>query len=328
MALEEVPTTTSYSDPIYDRLETGWQRIRRRWPLAVAALVVLVTGALVFRSFSLSNPKAADALDLLHAMRQDPVERKRELRAFAEDPKRLPYYRARAWIEISQGAIEDGKVDEALAASEEAMKLAALSEDDELPLDARLSKAAALEDAAKHTEAESLYAEVAQQAGNLPTQRLLAQIGQARAMQAQGDKRLAESLTLLDQVLLTTGDGSEALLDSARMMYWLGKRKQDNAVDAAPVEPRKPPTPNAADLLMPPTPQPPTPAAPAVPQPVVPTPPTPGAPQPVTPGAPVPPQPGMAPMAPQPTVPGAPQPGASLPGAPVAPQPVVPTPGR
>src|SRR3954469_11394442 len=49
MAVTETGPSSSYSDPIYDRLDTVAQRLARRWALVVLVILGIVAGSLVAR---------------------------------------------------------------------------------------------------------------------------------------------------------------------------------------------------------------------------------------------------------------------------------------
>jgi hypothetical protein len=288
--------TTSYSDPIYDRLESVAQRITRRLGLLVLALVVIVVAAVITHGYTRNSPIAASANQFLTASNlraeaeqgRDPGKLESAVKAFAaitSDESVTPYYRARAYLELTQIELDRSALSEAKANIAKAREWSAKAANPDLDLVVGLSEAAVLLQSGEHAAAEKLYLGVERAAGSTyPDRQIAAVLGAAKAMELQG--RLEDAIAKLE-VLVNRSDATAAmLLNLAKNEYWALKRRQ-----AAPPAPAAP-APTAE-------------AAPAVP-------------------APAPAAPGAAPVAPAPAA-AAPQP---APAAPAAPAPAAaPAPG-
>src|SRR4051812_25624292 len=88
--------TTSYSDPIYDRLEMLSNRVRRaRW-LIIAAIVVAVFLGLGLRALLNNHPEAASAEAFIKAREEEGSERQQAaLKAIVDNAKITPFFRAK-----------------------------------------------------------------------------------------------------------------------------------------------------------------------------------------------------------------------------------------
>ncbi len=275
----EIPNpTTSYSDPIYDRLETVAQRIIRRLGLVILAMAVIVAVAVVSHQAMKNNPTAASAHEFLTAFTnkqeaeqaRNPVEKnagldaaQKELTAVATNEAITPYYRARAYVELTQIALNRSQLTEASAAVEQAKTFASKSENADLELAVGLSEAAVFLQKGEHAAAENLYRSVERAAGqNNPDRQMAAAIGAAKAMELQGN--LEGAIAILEGPINRVDKNASMLIELAKNTYWALKRKQATpapAVNSNP-QPETPiaPTPGATETA--PAPAPATPASP------------------------------------------------------------------
>lgn len=240
--------STSYSDPIYDRLEVVAQRIVKRLWLIVVALVAVIVIAVVTHASLRHTPIAASASQFLDAAtirmeadRGDPAARATKLTeaakafaAVAADEKVTPYYRARAYIELTQLDLDRSQLTEAKAAVEKAREFAAKAEDPDLELTVGLSEAAVLLQTNEHQTAETRYLSIERAAGQTyPDRQIAATLGAAQAMIAQ--KKTDEAIAKLETLINRTDTNASMLLALAKNQYWALKRAK--AAPAAPVAP-------------------------------------------------------------------------------------------
>lgn len=259
--------TTSYSDPIYDRLEALSHRVRRaRWAI-IAAIVAAVALGLGLRAYFNHRPEASSAVAFIKANDEaDAGKRSAALQALVGDEAATPFFRAKAALELCQEALTAGKPADAKGWAAKASAAAAQAQDDELSLAARLSEAAVAEDAGELDAAFAHYEAVQGKAGSkFVNHYLLAVYGAARIEKGQGKAKAA--LERLDPVVTRSDDAARPLLPLLQSLYWACKREVDGGptTTAAPVKPADP-----AAALLPatiPSVQPAAPAAPA--QPVV-----------------------------------------------------------
>ena len=243
--------TTSYSDPIYDRLETVAQRITKRLGLILLALVAL-TIAIVWAYKSHSDtPIAASASRFLDAMTarmeadqsQDQITRKSKLdeaaksfTAVADDELVTPYYRARSYIEITQIHLDRGTENDltnAKGTAEKARSWAMKAADPDLELAVGLSEAAVLSQSGKHAEAESSYLKIEGAAGSkYPDRQIAAILGAAQSMAALG--KVDDAIAKLEGVISRTDTNAARLVEVAKSEYWALKRSK---IAPAPTSP-------------------------------------------------------------------------------------------
>jgi hypothetical protein len=259
--LPDVGPSTSYSDPIYDRLESLSQRIVRRLWLIIGALLVTVVLAVVIHAYLNESPGAASAARFLKALEgNDEVKQATALQALTTDQQISADIRARASIELAQRALEKDDAKAAKTHADQAVEVARQSENAEVQLSAGLSQAAAVFQAGDHAAAEKLYAGVERAAGaKHPDSQIAAVLGAVKAMEAQG--RLEDAIGKLEGVIGRTDTGARPLIASARLHYWRLKRK---LADPNSAEWTKPVAPEAEPMGVPVMLQPPAPeAAPA-----------------------------------------------------------------
>ena len=241
--------TTSYSDPIYDRLESVAQRLTRRLGLVILALLVGIAVAVIIHSRMQESPEAASASAFTKA--QDQVEeanRERDaekaaklaaaltaLQGVASNEKITPFFRSRAFIELVQQDLSANHLGEGKAHAAKALELATQSQDSELRLKAELSVAAVQLQAGENAEAEKSYLQVESHAGaKSADSSIVAVLGAARAMELQG--KLEEAATKLESITSRVDASAHELVQLARQQYWRLKRLQA-LKDAPPAAP-------------------------------------------------------------------------------------------
>ncbi len=223
--LPDTAPTTSYSDPIYDRLEGFSQQLRRLWWLYAAVLILVVVAAGTFHRLVIqSAPEAAAAALYQKAQgEREPVKRTAEFRSLLDNAAVTPYFKARAAVEVVQQLLEDGKLDEARGMAQQAVDFARVDGQDAIQLVAQLTQAAVDEQAGEAAKAEVSYAQVERLAGaKFPDYQLTAVLGYVRTLVAQN--RLAEAIDKLEPLSSRNDVGAEALLTMARVQYWQLKR--------------------------------------------------------------------------------------------------------
>jgi len=246
--LDTAPTT-SYSDPIYDRLEALSHRVRRaRWVI-VAAIIVAVALGLGLRAYFNHRPEATSAVAYIKARdAAKPDERTNALKALADDAATTPFFRAKAAIELCQDAITAGNAADAKSWASKASAAAALANDPEMSLAARLSEGAVAEDAGELDTALAHYDAVQAKAGaKYVNHFLLAVYGAARIEKAQNNAKAA--LERLEPVVTRGDDAAKPLLPLLQSLYWACKRE----VEGGPTTTAAPPKAEAAPTsLLPP----------------------------------------------------------------------------
>ena len=246
--------TTSYSDPIYDRLETVAQRITKRLGLIIFILVAVITAAVVTHSHMRNTPIAASASRFLDAMTtrmeadqsQDQIIRKSKLdeaaksfAAVADDELVTPYYRARSYIEITQIHLDRGSESDLASAkdtAEKARSWALKAADSDLELAVGLSQTAVLFQSGKYAEAESSYLKIESAAGSkYPDRQIAAILGSAQSMAALG--KIDDAIAKLEGVIGRTDTIAARLVEVAKSEYWALKRNKTAPLPASPATP-------------------------------------------------------------------------------------------
>jgi hypothetical protein len=227
--MSDVPVS-SYSDPIYDRLDLFAQHLRRQWPVYLLGVVAVTVIVVLAAKAGRSHPEAAAAAALTAALdTPDPAARITALQGVAADGS-APGVRALAQNEIARLTITGATRDLAAAAAAAAIAVteADRTTDTNLPLTARLSQAAILLESGKAAEAEAAYREVVARAGSVvatATERTIGLIGAAQAMVAQGPQRRADAAELLVPLLSASDSGSSGLIEAGRLLHWRLKRE-------------------------------------------------------------------------------------------------------
>ncbi len=241
--------TTSYSDPIYDRLESVAQRLTRRLGLVLLALLVFLVVAVVVHARLQDSPEAASANAYTKAREQlDEAERERDpvkaakvaaaltaLQGVAANEKITPFFRGRAFIELVQQDLNANNLGEAKAHAAKAVEYALASQDSELQLKAELSAAAVQLQAGANAEAEKAYLLAERHAGaKSADSAIVAALGAARAMELQG--HLEDAAAKLETITSRVDAAAHELVQLARQQFWRVKR-QLALKDAAPAAP-------------------------------------------------------------------------------------------
>ena len=236
MADLDTAPTTSYSDPIYDRLELVAQRIRHLKWLILGLILVCICLGLWLRAKLKHNPDAisavayAEALDL-----SEDDKRKTQLETLLANGEATPFFRARAALDLAQVALLAGKLDDAKGLVDQAKAFAVDAKSPELALIVSLAQGAVAEDGKDYDTALAAYEKVVRDAGpKFAVHNLTASIGAARVEQMQG--KHAEVIQRLDPELARTDEVSKQLLPLAKVIYWSSKR----ALDGGPKEAPKP----------------------------------------------------------------------------------------
>ncbi len=267
--------SSSYSDPIYDRLDTFSQQLKRRWPLYALALIVVILIAVVVHVLLQRSPAASSAQAFLAARdERDPAKRISAYQAIVVDATATPEFRAHAAVEVVQDHLNHNQTAEAMTVAKQAVEFAkqasSQSNASDLPFVAQLSLAAAQEQSGDLAAAEAVFAQVERAAGTKNrVYQLTATLGSARVLEAQG--KLDDALAKLEPVLNSAEKGgAESLGELAKVQYWNLKRHQVTPATAAvvpvvaatkpAVEPGAAPTPTPTPASEP-APAAPTPAA-------------------------------------------------------------------
>ncbi|MBA3938639.1 MAG: hypothetical protein H0X38_14390, partial [Planctomycetes bacterium] len=226
--------TTSYSDPIYDRLETLSQRVVRRLGFLIAALIVIVVVAVIVHSRMQESPAAASVYAFQKAGEErDPAKREAAYTTLASDEQITPFFRARAYIELTQAALAKPDAAAAKAAAAKAVEWAQKADDQDIELVAGLSQAATTLDAGDFPAAESAYLKLERKAGSKAQDRQIAAIlGAAKAQEKQN--KIDDAIAKLETVISRSDAGARQLIDLARQEYWRLKRQQAGPALAAP----------------------------------------------------------------------------------------------
>ncbi|MBA3847648.1 MAG: hypothetical protein H0X45_13530 [Planctomycetes bacterium] len=232
MAVGDTGPSSSYSDPIYDRLDTVAQRVARRWPLLLLALLLIIGIALVLRHIAASDPETSSAFAYLDALDEsDEVKRTERLTTVAHDDDNTAYFRARAHLDLVQHHLLAPDLVRAREHADAAVALARSSEDAGIEFEARLAQAAIAEDAGELDSALKAYQDVEiGSSGTYPAQRMAATLGGARVLQKAGD--LDGALAKLEVLIANTDRDARALVQYGRWLYWQIKRQQAGASDA------------------------------------------------------------------------------------------------
>jgi hypothetical protein len=233
MATTDPEPISSYSDPIYDRLDVVATAVRKRWWIYVTAILLVTAGAIVIRSYLINKSDMASATAFTRAMDADEGDpRTGRLKALAEDPKADAYYRGRAWIELTQIRIDQDDANGAKDAAIHALAQARISADVELQDAARLSQAAAEYQLQQYSDALADYDAVATSSSRFPMLHLEAALGEARAQTQL--HQTADAIATLEPLLDRKDAGAQPLLELARVMYWNLKRSLAPAAGSSP----------------------------------------------------------------------------------------------
>jgi hypothetical protein len=242
--------SSSYSDPIYDRLDTVAQAVRRRWMIYVLALLLVIFVSLLIRRQLNNRPDTASAAAFNRAFSgKDEAESTSRFKALAEDESADHYYRARAYVELTQYHLNQDDANTAKSDAGHALSLAREAKDPELVSIAKLSLAAAEYQLQDFRQALSDYDDASNGLGaRSPALELEATLGKARAQQSLGE--LADAASTLEPLLSRSEAAAQQQLDVARLLYWQIKRQLAQPKAAAAPVSASPAAPAAAATVM------------------------------------------------------------------------------
>lgn len=220
---DDVPQS-SYSDPLYDRLDALSRQVRRLWWLFALSILVIILGAIAYQLWSHREPIAVGAVIAIEANEERDVLKKDALwTKLADGADFALVFRATACIELTQSALNRGDFIVARKRAQEAEDHARLSEDRDLLLAAGLSRAAVALDSGDAAAALDLYNKSATGAGaRHPARFFEAELGAARCLESQG--KLDDAIQRLEPLLTRSDSGADQLVQIARSNYWRLKR--------------------------------------------------------------------------------------------------------
>ena len=190
-------TLTSYSDPLYDRLEGVTKALGRKWWAIVLLAIAVGVVVVVLQQQRKVSPVADGANAYIQARGEEGIA---ELEAVATNDGILAEFRARAGLEAANRALRDKKPEDAERLLGIAKTQAVASQLRDLELTVIASQAAVAEQRGQLEDAEALYRQVADKTGtDLAGLNLVATIGVARVirMQAEAIEDRAERVGLL-----------------------------------------------------------------------------------------------------------------------------------
>ena len=228
---------SSYSDPLYDRLDAIARHVRRLWWVLVLGILIIAAAAVAVRLWMHREPTAIGAALAVEARNErDPAKRAAAWTTLADGAAHDAGFRAAADIELVQIALGTGDAITARARAQKAEEQAALSGNDDLRLAASLSHAAALLEGGDATAALALYEKTARGAGGLhPARKFAADLGAAHSLVQAG--KIEEAISRLEPLTTRSDRGAEDLIRIATATYWRLKRQQaGGAATAKPAE--------------------------------------------------------------------------------------------
>jgi len=234
MADDDAPLS-SYSDPLYDRLDAISRQVKRLWWMFALIIIIIALAAVAVRLWMQREPIAVGSAVAVRAMQeQDAAKREASWTELADGTEHDAAFRAAANIELVQIKLAAGDAIKARERAEQAIKLAQQAKDEDLILAAGLSKAAALLDGGDAAAALELYETAGRNSGaKYPARKLAAELGAATCLEKQG--KPDEALARLEPITTRTERGADQLVQIATAMYWRLKRAQAPApAPAAP----------------------------------------------------------------------------------------------
>ena len=271
---------SSYSDPIYDRLEALSRWVRRMWLAVVLAIAAIIALFVILAFRARHTPESIGAVALAETQRiGDLKEREAKFQELGAQLE-APHFRVQALIEAGQLALlERDDATAARARFAEAATIAdGLENADRLQLQVRLSQGAAEQQAKQFAKALEFYQRV-ERTGQLvrhPDLRILSALRSAECLAAQEPTDLKAAIDKLEPFLNSTELYADFLLNQVRALH-ARLLAQLNAVPTVPLKDKDKPEPAAMPAApAPATPDASTPAAPAPAVPVmgpIPTPP-------------------------------------------------------
>jgi ATP/maltotriose-dependent transcriptional regulator MalT len=233
MADEDAPLS-SYSDPLYDRLDAITRQVRRQWWLFAIGLLCVALAAIAVRLWMHREPIALGGAIAVRAINErDEAKREAAWTELADGAAHDPAFRAAASIELCQLQLSRGDVIKARERAEQAEAQARAAGDPDLVLAAGLSRAATTLDGGDAAAALTLYEQAARGAGaKYPVRKIAAELGAATCLEKLG--KADEAMSRLEPITSRTDRGAEQLIQLATSTYWRLKRAQ--AESAKPVE--------------------------------------------------------------------------------------------
>jgi hypothetical protein len=215
----DIGPTSSYSDPIYDRLEALSQWVRRMWfaVILVLAIVIALAVYLSLRARHTPDSLGAQQFALAHDERDDNKReaRLRELGTTLESAQ----FRTQALIEAGQLALQRKDPAAARADLVAAAAIAAnLSDEDRLAAQILISQGSIEHQAQAYDQALGFYTKAEPLVRTrFPDLRVQLALQQALALEAKQD--LDGAIAKLEPLLGTTDVYAEGLLDQARAYH-------------------------------------------------------------------------------------------------------------
>lgn len=230
---------SSYSDPLYDRLDAMARQVKRMWWIFALGLAVVVTTSIAIRLWFNREPAALGAALAIAARDASDDKRADAWKALADGAGNDPGFRAAACIELAQIHLSAGDAIKARERANQAEALAREAKDDDLRLAALLSLAAIAADGNDFTGALDQYEKCSRSAGaTYQARRMAAELGAARCLEKLG--RIDDALQRLEPLTTRSDSGAGQLIDLATATYWRLKRLQATPkTEAKPAEPAK-----------------------------------------------------------------------------------------
>ncbi len=231
---------SSYSDPIYDRLDVMARQVKRLWWLFALGLLVVVVASIMVRMYARREPTAVGVALALSASKEEGEKREESWKTLADGTGNDPGFRAVACIELAQLRLNAGDPAKARERALQAEDFAKQIKDEDLRLAAMLSQAAIAAESNDYAAALEIYGKCSGFAGaKYQARRLTADLGAARCLEKLG--RIDEAIQRLEPLTTRTDVGAAQLIDLAIGSYWRLKRQQATpkpAVDAKPEAPK------------------------------------------------------------------------------------------
>lgn len=236
MADQPMVPDTSYSDPIYDRLEIIMDILAKRWLLVVILFGLSAVSGLLIQQARLASPAAGSAQRFIKAQGDESA-----LVALTTDTEEVnAEFRAQACLALVQMALDREASEEALTYAEQGLALISAEEHAHLRRALQLAQAAALRESGERTQALDVLVAVERTAIDDDAQRLEAQINQAtihaELAQLKPDEAAEheeQALAILEPLRGASDRQARSLTDLARFLYFDIKRRQTQPAPAA-----------------------------------------------------------------------------------------------
>lgn len=243
-------TLTSYSDPLYDRLEGVVKAMGRKWWVIVLMAAIFAGAAVMLQQQAERVPEAASANAYLEALDEEGSD---ALAAVADNAEILPEFRARAALEAADRALAAGDAERAASLLATADTQAGATALKDLQLTVAASQAAVLEEQGQFEDAAARYTQVADKsAAAQPGLNLVATLGAARcnlalSAAAEDPELKAELLAVAHEQFVFASErditGVDKLTQYARFQRYDLERRHPELIGG---EPLPTPVPEAA----------------------------------------------------------------------------------